>query len=75
MGYADDTPLYVPVKPDGPSQMIKLMAYLSVKFLLLHSDKTEMQVVGPAWYRQQFDQVTVTPDHDPALSFYALFSP
>lgn len=50
--YADDTHLYVPVKADDHSQTLHL--------LLLNSDTTEMLVIGPARYRHQFEQVTVT---------------
>uniref|UniRef100_A0A671VIV1 Uncharacterized protein n=1 Tax=Sparus aurata TaxID=8175 RepID=A0A671VIV1_SPAAU len=43
----DDTQLYVPIKADGKSQIIKLETCLSRKenFLLLNLDKTEMAVI------------------------------
>ena len=68
--YADDTQLYLPIKAEDRSQIVKLEACLSAvknwmssNFLLLNSDKTEMLVIGPARHRHKFDQVTVTLDN------------
>ena len=52
--YADDTQLYLSVKPDEVTHLSKMEAclldikeWMSQNFLLLNSDKTEIMVVGP----------------------------
>ena len=52
--YADDSQLYLSVKPDEVSQLSKIEAgllaikeWMTQNFLLLNSDKTEIMVVGP----------------------------
>lgn len=87
--YVDDTPLYMPIKTDDSSQIMKLevcssavKSWLSQNFLLLNSDKIqiEMLVTSLARYRNLFDRVTIIFDScvtaenlsvtfDPALSF------
>lgn len=52
--YADDTQLYLLIKPDETNQLAKLQAclkdiktWMTCNFLLLNSDKTEVIVLGP----------------------------
>ena len=56
--YADDTQLYLSMKPDETNQLAKLQAclkdlktWMTCNFLLLNSDKTEVIVVGPEHLR------------------------
>ena len=53
--YGEDTQLYVPIKADGHSHIIKLEACLSAvndwmssNFFLQNSDQTEKLAIGPA---------------------------
>ncbi len=39
------------------------MLWMSLNFLLLNCDKTELLVIGPAGHRNQFDQEAVTLDN------------
>ena len=57
--YADDTQLYLSVKPDEVTQLSKMESclldikeWMAQNFLLLNSDKTEIMVVGPKSLRQ-----------------------
>ena len=57
--YADDTQLYLSVKPDEVTQLSKMKAclldikeWMTQNFLLLNSDKTEIMVVGPKSLRR-----------------------
>uniref|UniRef100_A0A671Y9A2 Reverse transcriptase domain-containing protein n=1 Tax=Sparus aurata TaxID=8175 RepID=A0A671Y9A2_SPAAU len=68
--YADYTQLYVPLKADDKSQIMKLETclyavkkWMSENFLLLNWEKTEMLVIAPARQRHHVDQVTVTLDN------------
>ncbi len=52
--YADDTQLYISTRPDETSKLSKLTEcvknlkdWMTNNFLLLHSDKTEILLVGP----------------------------
>ncbi len=52
--YADDTQLFLLIKPDETIQLAKLQAclkdikaWMTCNFLLLNSDKTEVIVLGP----------------------------
>ena len=72
--YADDTQLYLSVKPDEVTQLSKMEAcLLDIKermpqnFLLLNSDKTEIMVVGPkslrhnlSAYMPNIDVISIT---------------
>uniref|UniRef100_A0A667Z0D5 Reverse transcriptase domain-containing protein n=1 Tax=Myripristis murdjan TaxID=586833 RepID=A0A667Z0D5_9TELE len=68
--YADDTQLYLPIKADDPTEINRLEVclaavknWMSLNFLLLNSDKTEMLVVGPPRHRHCFEQLTVLLDN------------
>ena len=68
--YADDTQLYVPIKADDTSQIMKVETclyavkkWMSENILLLISEKNEMLVIGPARQRHHFYQVTVILDN------------
>ncbi len=52
--YADDTQLYISTRPDETSKLSKLTEFvknfkdwMTNNFLLLHSDKTEILLIGP----------------------------
>ncbi len=67
--YADDTQLYLSVKPDETSQLAKLQAclkdiktWMTCNFLLLNSDKTEVIVLGPKHLRDVLSKDIVTLD-------------
>ena len=56
--YADDTQLYLSIKPDEINQLHKLQAclkdvrtWMTCNFLLLNSDKTEVILLGPKQHR------------------------
>ena len=62
--YADDTQLYMSLKPgDLPFAMEKcvsgLRAWMATNFLLLNSDKTEVQIFGPKKYRNNLSNLTL----------------
>ncbi len=53
--YADDTQLYLSIKPDETNQLAKLQAclkeiktWMTCNFLLLNSDKTDIIILGPS---------------------------
>ena len=72
--YADDTQLYLSVKPDEVAQLSKMEAclldikeWMAQNFLLLNSDKTEIMVVGPrslrhnlSTYMPNIDGISIT---------------
>uniref|UniRef100_A0A3Q3G6B9 Reverse transcriptase domain-containing protein n=1 Tax=Labrus bergylta TaxID=56723 RepID=A0A3Q3G6B9_9LABR len=68
--YADDTQLYVSMKPDGTSQLCQLetclkdvRTWMTRNLLLLNSDKTEVIVLGPKNLRETFSSdLTVLSD-------------
>ena len=52
--YADDTQLYLSMKPDTTDQLVKLQSrlkdlknWMTLEVLLINSDKTEVLVFGP----------------------------
>ena len=58
--YADDTQLYLSIKPDETNQLTKLQAclkdiktWMTCNFLMLNSDKTEVIVLGPERLRNK----------------------
>ena len=73
--YADDTQLYLSMKPDELDQLAKFQAclkdiksWMTSNYLLLNSDKTELIVLGPKHLRDELadgnfslDGTTVTP--------------
>ena len=67
--YADDTQLYLSIKPDETNQLAKLQAclkdiktWMTCNFLLLNSDKTEVIVLGPKHLRDALSEDIVTLD-------------
>ena len=58
--YADDTQLYLSIKPEQSNQLTKLQAclkdiktWMTRNFLLLNSDKTEVLILGPKHLRDK----------------------
>ena len=58
--YADDSQLYLSIKPDETNQLAKLQAclkdlktWMTRNFLLLNADKTEVIVLGPKHHRNK----------------------
>ena len=67
--YADDTQLYLSIKPDETGKLAKLQAcikdikdWMTCNFLLLNSDKTEVIVLGPKHLRDALCIDIVTLD-------------
>uniref|UniRef100_A0A3Q3KA17 Reverse transcriptase domain-containing protein n=1 Tax=Monopterus albus TaxID=43700 RepID=A0A3Q3KA17_MONAL len=67
--YADDTQLYLSMKPNESDQLVKLQAclkdikaWMTCNFLLLNSDKTEVIVLGPENLRNLLSNHIVTLD-------------
>ena len=67
--YADDTQLYLSIKPDEANQLAKLQAclkdiksWMTCNFLLLNSDKTEVIVLGPEHLRNKLSSDIATLD-------------
>ena len=67
--YADDTQLYLSMKPDETNQLAKLQAclkdvktWMTCNFLLLNSGKTEVIVVGPEHLRNTLCNDIATMD-------------
>ncbi|RCU38734.1 hypothetical protein DVA76_17340, partial [Acinetobacter baumannii] len=67
--YADDTQLYLSIKPDETNKLAKLQAcikdiknWMTCNFLLLNSDKTEVIVLGPKHLRDALCIDIVTLD-------------
>uniref|UniRef100_A0A8D3B260 Reverse transcriptase domain-containing protein n=1 Tax=Scophthalmus maximus TaxID=52904 RepID=A0A8D3B260_SCOMX len=67
--YADDTQLYLSIKPDETNQVDKLQdclkdikAWMTCNFLLLNSEKTEVIILGPKHLRETLSDHIVTLD-------------
>uniref|UniRef100_A0A8D3C548 Reverse transcriptase domain-containing protein n=1 Tax=Scophthalmus maximus TaxID=52904 RepID=A0A8D3C548_SCOMX len=67
--YADDTQLYLSIKPDETNQVDKLQdclkdikAWMTYNFLLLNSEKTEVIILGPKHLRETLSDHIVTLD-------------
>ncbi|XP_075334697.1 uncharacterized protein LOC142396039 [Odontesthes bonariensis] len=67
--YADDTQLYLSIKPDEPNRLVRLQAclkdiktWMTQNCLLLNSDKTEVVIFGPERFREKLSSYIVTLD-------------
>lgn len=67
--YADDTQLYLSMKPGETNQLARLQdclkdikSWMTCNFLLLNSDKTEVIVFGPKHLRNSLSKHIVTLD-------------
>uniref|UniRef100_A0A669DXW8 Reverse transcriptase domain-containing protein n=1 Tax=Oreochromis niloticus TaxID=8128 RepID=A0A669DXW8_ORENI len=67
--YADDTQLYLSMKPDNTHQLVKLQeclkdikTWMAANFLLLNSDQTEVIVLGPENLRNMVSNQILTLD-------------
>ncbi len=67
--YADDTQLYLSIKPDETHQLAKLQmclqdvkTWMTCNFLMLNSDKTEVIVLGPKHLRDALSKDIVSLD-------------
>jgi len=67
--YADDTQLYLSIKPEESNQLTKLQpclkdikTWMTCNFLMLNSDATEVVLLGPEHLRNQSDEVVSVDD-------------
>ncbi|XP_075329020.1 uncharacterized protein LOC142388045 [Odontesthes bonariensis] len=67
--YADDTQLYLSIKPDETNRLVRLQAclkdiktWMTQNCLLLNSDKTEVVIFGPERFREKLSSYIVTLD-------------
>uniref|UniRef100_A0A3B4FF57 Reverse transcriptase domain-containing protein n=1 Tax=Pundamilia nyererei TaxID=303518 RepID=A0A3B4FF57_9CICH len=67
--FADDTQLYLSMKPDNTHQLVKLQqclkdikTWMTSDFLLLNSDQTEVIVLGPENLRNMVSKQILTLD-------------
>ena len=67
--YADDTQLYLSIKPEESNQLGKIQAclkdiktWMTCNFLMLNSDKTEVILIGPEHLRDQLSGDVVSVD-------------
>uniref|UniRef100_A0AAQ4QM23 Reverse transcriptase domain-containing protein n=1 Tax=Gasterosteus aculeatus aculeatus TaxID=481459 RepID=A0AAQ4QM23_GASAC len=67
--YADDTQLYLSIKPEETDQLVRLQeclgdikTWMTGNFLMLNSEKTEVILIGPERLRSQLSRDTVFMD-------------
>jgi len=67
--YADDTQLYLSIKPEETNQLTKMQAclkdiktWMTCNFLMLNSDKTEVILLGPEHLRDQLSGNVISVD-------------
>ncbi|XP_061151098.1 probable RNA-directed DNA polymerase from transposon X-element isoform X1 [Syngnathus typhle] len=68
--YADDTQLYMPLSMTDPRDccnlekcLAEIKQWMSLNFLRLNPDKTEMLIIGPTRYQHLFKETAITIDN------------
>ena len=67
--YADDTQLYLSMKPDETNRLVRIQAclkdintWMTQNCLILNSDKTKVVIFGPESFREKLSSYIVTLD-------------